>query len=247
MSGLVLAAQYLTIVPLGRGKALDDGALGHSAAWFPVVGLGIGIAAAGVDWLTAKIFPTLLSALLTVTAWKLLTGGLHLDGLADCLDGLAGRDTEQRIRIMHDSRIGAFGAIGLILFLLLEVAALAELAPALRWRVLLAGPAIARATPPLLARWFPPARLDGHGAAFAAGVQPLAVPLAFGAAALVALAALELAGIVALAAAALVVLAVARFMTGRLGGITGDVLGAGIETAELTVLLTVSAWAHGVR
>ena len=69
-----------------------------------------------------------------MTLWKLLTGGLHFDGPADCLDGLVGRDSVDRLRIMRDSRIGAFGAIGLILFLLLEVAAVSELTPAARWR-----------------------------------------------------------------------------------------------------------------
>ncbi len=247
MSGLVLAAQYLTIVPLGRGRALEDAALGRSAAWFPVVGLGIGLAVVVVERVTATVFPALLSALLTVTAWKLLTGGLHLDGLADCLDGLAGRDAEQRLRIMRDGRIGAFGAVGLILFLLLEVVAVAELAPPLRWRALLAAPVVARALPPLLARWFRAARPDGHGAAFAAGVRPVAAPVALGVAAAVAVGALGVVGIVALVTAALAALAVARFMAGRLGGITGDVLGAGVETAELTVFLTVSAWMHGAR
>ncbi|MGH7389798.1 MAG: adenosylcobinamide-GDP ribazoletransferase [Candidatus Rokuibacteriota bacterium] len=246
MSGLVLAAQYLTIVPLGRSPT-HEGAAGRSAAWFPVVGLGIGLTIVVVERVTGRIFPTLLAALLTVTAWKLLTGGLHLDGLADCLDGLAGRDPEQRIRIMRDGRIGAFGAVGLILFLLMEVVAVAELTAVLRWRALLAAPAVARALPPLLARWFPPARPDGHGAAFAAGVQPVAVPLALGLAALLALGALGLVGIVALAAAALAALAVAWLMAGRLGGITGDVHGAAVEIAELTVLLTVAAWAHVAR
>ncbi|HSE92673.1 MAG TPA: adenosylcobinamide-GDP ribazoletransferase [Methylomirabilota bacterium] len=246
MSGLVLAAQYLTIVPLGRNPTHEDAA-GRSAAWFPVVGLGIGLAILVVERVTGRIFPVLLGALFTVTAWKLLTGGLHLDGLADCLDGLAGRDADQRIRIMRDSRIGAFGAMGLILFLLTEVVAVAELAPALRWRAVLAAPVIARAMPPLLARWFPPARPDGHGAAFAAGVQPVAVPLALGVAAVVGLGALGLLGIVALAVAALAALAVGWFMAGRLDGITGDVHGAAVEVAELTVLLTVAAWVHGAR
>jgi adenosylcobinamide-GDP ribazoletransferase len=86
-----------------------------------------------------------------VTAWKLLTGGLHLDGLADCLDGLVGRDREHRLAIMRDSRIGTFGAVGLILFLMLEIVAVGELPPALRWRALIVVPTLARAVPPVLA------------------------------------------------------------------------------------------------
>jgi adenosylcobinamide-GDP ribazoletransferase len=193
---------------------------------------------------TTLVFPTLLAALLTVTVWKVVTGGLHLDGLADCLDGLVGRDPEHRLAIMRDSRIGAFGALGLILFLLLELAAVAELPQAVRWRVLLAAPAIARALPPLLARAFPAARPHGHGAAFRAGLHrgSAAVALALGAA--VAFGALGPMAAVALAAAVVVALAGGWFMAGRLGGISGDVLGASVEVAELAVLLTVSAWAH---
>jgi adenosylcobinamide-GDP ribazoletransferase len=119
VTGLVAAARYLTIVPIpgaGPGRA---NAFGGTAVWFPVVGLGLGVVLAGVDRITGLIFPSLLAALLTVTAWKLVTGGLHLDGLADSLDGLAGRDPAQRLAIMRDSRIGAFGAMGLILVLLL--------------------------------------------------------------------------------------------------------------------------------
>src|SRR5262245_46438983 len=114
--GLSVAARYLTIVPLPERVNAGAEALGRSAAWFPVVGLAIGLAVAAVEQVGARAFPPLLASLLTVTAWKLVTGGLHLDGLADCLDGLAGRDAQHRLAIMRDSRIGAFGAVGLILF-----------------------------------------------------------------------------------------------------------------------------------
>ncbi|HXH82337.1 MAG TPA: adenosylcobinamide-GDP ribazoletransferase, partial [Candidatus Tectomicrobia bacterium] len=151
MSGLLVAARYLTIVPLPGPTDHAPSALGRSAPWFPVVGLALGIALVAVDLAAAVLFPPLLSALLTITAWKLLTGGLHLDGLADSLDGLVGRDPEHRRAIMRDSRIGTFGAVGLILFLLLEITAVAELEPPARWRALLVAPAVGRALPPLLA------------------------------------------------------------------------------------------------
>jgi adenosylcobinamide-GDP ribazoletransferase len=185
--------------------------------------------------------------LLTVTAWKLLTGGLHLDGLADCLDGLAGRDAEHRLAIMRDSCIGAFGAIGLILVLLLEVVAVAELPSGVRGRALLVVPVIARATPPLLVRLFPAAKLEGLGAAFGASVSGWAAPTALAIALVVALAALHAVAVPVFAVSVLSALALTRFFAARVSGITGDVLGAAIEVAELTGLLTVSAWAHLVR
>jgi len=123
VSSLRLAVRYLTILPLPGHRHAGVAGLGAAAAWFPIVGLGIGAILVAVEWLTARFFPPLLGALLTVTAWKLVTGGLHLDGLADCLDGLGGGDAEHRLAIMRDSSIGALGAIGLILFLLLEITA----------------------------------------------------------------------------------------------------------------------------
>lgn len=245
MTRLVQAARYLTIVPLPDRRAPDSTSPGAAAAWFPVVGLGIGILLIGTARLTSLVFPPLLSALLTVTVWKLVTGGLHLDGLADCLDGMVGRDAEQRLAIMSDSRIGAFGAIGLILFLMLEIAAVAELPAGPRWRALAAAPAVGRAMPALLGTLFRAAKPSGHGASFRAGLRREAAPVALGIAVLPAGLLLGAGGIVAVAAACVTAVSFGAFLARRLGGVTGDVLGTGVEVAELTVLLTVSAWMHG--
>jgi len=226
---------------------MNANALGRAAPWFPVIGIGIGVVLALTDRVTQVFFPLLLAGLLTVTVWKLLTGGLHLDGLADCLDSLGGRDAEQRLAIMRDSRIGAFGALGLILLLLLEIAALTEMPPSVRVAALLGVPTIARATPPLLARVFSPAKQEGQGAAFGAGVGTLAVPIALSIALVVAIVALRTLGLVVLVVSVVSALGLARFFAARVSGITGDVLGAAIEIAELTGLLTVSAWSHLAR
>jgi adenosylcobinamide-GDP ribazoletransferase len=241
MSGPVLAIRYLTILPVPGHDDTDRG-LGRAAAWFPVVGLALGLLLMAVDWVASHLFPPLLSALLTVTVWKLVTGGLHLDGLADCLDGLMGRDRAHRLAIMRDSRIGTFGAVGLILFLLLEVVAVGDLPPAQRWRVLLAAPTVARAVPPLLARLFGAARSEGQGAAFVAGVRASGAAVALAVAALVSVAVLGVIGLVAAALALLIAVMAAWLIARRLGGLTGDVLGAGVEGAELALLLTVLAW-----
>ncbi len=247
MSSLLQAVRYLTIVPLPGRRHRGVGDLGRAAVWFPVVGLGIGVVLVALEWLTSRAFPPLLAALLTVTAWKLITGGLHLDGLADCLDGIGGRDREHRLTIMRDSRIGAMGAIGLILFLLLEITALSELPAAVRPHALLAAPVIARAMPALLGRLFAPARREGLGAAFQASLPRRVPPLALAAALAVAAMALGRAGVAALAVASVAAVLLGRFFSRRLGGITGDVFGASIEAAELTALLTVSAWVHVAR
>ena len=247
MRSFALALRYLTIAPIPAGAHVEPTTLGRAAPWFPLIGLALGLVVAGGEWVRGIIFPTLLDALLAVTLWKLLTGGLHLDGLADCLDGLVGRDAGDRLRIMRDSRIGAFGAIGLILFLLLEVAAVSELAPATRWRALAAAPALARAMPPLVAWLFPAATPLGQGAMFRSGLTRAGVLVAVVLGGVVAVAALGLAGVVVFVLASGASLGLGRFFTGRLGGFTGDVLGAVIETSELIVLLTVVAWTSGPR
>jgi adenosylcobinamide-GDP ribazoletransferase len=225
----------------------DIAALGAAAVWFPVIGLALGAVLVAVDLGVSHLFPALLSALLTVTAWKLFTGGLHLDGLADCLDGLLGHDPEERLAIMRDSRIGVFGTLGLVLFLMIDIVALSELPEGPRRRLLLAAPAVARATPACLARLFVPARGGGQGAAFARTMPRWAWVPGLALAALVAAAALGVVGLVGTAVAFAAAVGLARFLSERLGGITGDVLGAAVETAELALVLTVSAWIHARR
>ena len=247
MTSLALALRYLTIAPIPAGAHVEPTTLGRAAPWFPLIGLSLGLVVAGGERLMGIIFPTLLDALLAVTLWKLATGGLHLDGLADCLDGLVGRDASDRLRIMRDSRIGAFGAIGLILFLLLEVAAVSELAPLTRWRAFAAAPAVARAMPPLVAWLFPPATPLGQGAMFRSGLTRGRVVAAAALGGVIAAAAVGLAGVVVFVLASVASLGLGRFFTSRLGGVTGDVLGAVIETSELIVLLTVVAWTSGPR
>ena len=247
MRSLGLALRYLTIAPIPAGAHVEPTTLGRAAAWFPPIGLAIGLVVAGAEWMIGALFPPLLDALLTVTVWKLLTGGLHLDGLADCLDGLVGRDPADRLRIMRDSRIGAFGAIGLILFLLLEVAAVAELSPETRWRTLSAAPALARAMPPFVAWIFPSATPLGQGATFRSGLRRARVLVALLLGAAVTVAALGVTGLAVLVLVVAVSLGLGWFFTHRLGGVTGDVLGATIEIAELIALLTLVAWTSAPR
>jgi adenosylcobinamide-GDP ribazoletransferase len=191
------------------------------------------------------LVPPLVGAALLVTGWKVLTGGLHLDGLADCLDGLAGSHPAQRRAIMRDSRIGVFGAAGLMLLLILLVASLSEVAAATRGRLLLLVPAIGRVAPLLAGAWLRPATPgQGLAAAFAAGLSGWAGST--NAAVGLALATWLLGPWgAAIAAGALVVALLAAFLAARrLDGITGDVLGAVVELAELIVVLLGVTAAH---
>jgi adenosylcobinamide-GDP ribazoletransferase len=236
---LVNAARYLTILPIPGVRHSHEGP-GAAAGWFPVIGLLIGTLLAGVDRVATALFAPLLAALVTVTMWKLVTGGLHLDGLADCLDGLAGRDPVQRLAIMHDSRIGAFGATGLVLFLLLEIAAVTGIDPRARTGALVLAPVVGRSLTPIVGRVFPPIGA-GHGASFRADLRGW-MPIVAGVLALaVAGVSMGGAGLLALGLGAAIGIAFAALMTRRLGGVNGDVHGAVIELSEVVVLLTAAA------
>ena len=239
MTRFVVAARYLTIVPIPSRLAAHD-APGTAAAWFPVVGLAIGGIVLGVDRLAAMAVAPLLAAALVVAAWKLVTGALHLDGLADCIDGLAGGDPARRIEIMRDSRVGTFGATAVVVVVVLAVAAVASIDPRARGGALVLAPVAGRAMAPIVGRVFAPAAA-GHGASFRAGLGGAAPIVAAIVALVVAVAALGATGVVALLLAATAGLAWAAFMARRLGGITGDVHGAVVELTELAVLLTAAA------
>lgn len=238
------AVGFLTVIPVRILEPFRPGDLGRAAAWYPLVGLLIGFGLCAVRFAAARLFPDPLGAVLVVAAWAALTGGLHLDGLADCCDGLlAAVAPERRLEIMRDPRLGTFGGAGLILFLLLKTSAVMAIPPAAgSWQVffpLLLAPVLARALLLLAARR-PMARPGGLGAEFALGVTRLTYFWA----GLVPLALLGFGGLRGLTAAAvglLVALGVIRLANRRLGGLTGDVLGLQVELVELAVLLVFAA------
>jgi adenosylcobinamide-GDP ribazoletransferase len=236
MKHLRLALGFLTILPVRLQESPQPGDMGRAAAWFPWVGLLIGCIVWAAKWGLDQVFPALVSAGLCVALWAVLTGGLHLDGLADCCDGLLNASSPaRRLEIMKDPRLGSFGGAGLVLQLLLKTLALASLSavPAV-CGVLLA---------PTLARWLillagrqPSARPGGMGADFALGLRTRSFFLA----ALLPIVLILLGGWRALLAAILAHLAawgIFRLAQNRLGGLTGDVFGLTVEVAELVVLL----------
>src|SRR4051794_18573678 len=192
MDGFKLALGFLTAVPVRIG-ATRPGDLGRAAGWFPVVGLLLGLVLSAAQWLLLRLFPPLLAGGLAVALWAALTGGLHLDGLADCGDGLLAAATpERRLEIMRDPRLGAFGVLVLAVFLILKVLAVGALpAPALfsaqlnGWQPgawLPAGPLVVAT---VCARWLilpmgrqPGARPGGLGADFALGLGPAGLLIA---------------------------------------------------------------------
>lgn len=234
MRGLILALQFLTRLPTPALKEFQPEWLADSARWFAVVGVLIGTLLATALVLGTRIDPW-LGALITLGVWVWVTGGLHLDGLADLADGLgaAHRSRERMLQVMKEPHVGSFGAIALVLALVAKLVLLMLLAkmPATPWGLVLL-PAWTR----LGAVWWSltlPPLAPGSAALFAG--QPDRRALALGAAALTALSAL-LAPMLLLAPLAL--WGWRRFLAQRVGGMSGDCLGAGIECCEIALLVT---------
>jgi adenosylcobinamide-GDP ribazoletransferase len=233
------AVAFLTVIPVRlRGEA---GALGAAAAWFPAVGALVGALAGATRLLAGPLLGPTVASILALVVLVAVTGALHQDGLADCADGLGVRgDRERRLDVMRDSAIGTFGALALVAWAALMVAALAALddeeaagalvtaAVAGRWAVL------------VHATTAPPARPDGLGASF--DVCAMALVLAT-VVAIVGAILLEgpVDGLAAVAAAAIAALVASAHARRSLGGRTGDTLGATVAVAEVAVCLTLLA------
>ena len=246
-----IAMQFLTRVPAPRWVGFEPDWLNQSARYFPAVGLCIGAVAAFVLWVAGSVFSPAVAAGLSMAATLVLTGGFHEDGLADTFDALGGAVSRERaLAIMKDSRIGSYGALALLIVLGLKAATLTALPIALAVPALLLAHTASRACAVLLIRWLPYA-----GDMDRTKAKPLAQRVSAGGAA-VALAWAVLVG-VALAAwrpaqAPLVVLSLLLMGGGtlwcfawlrrRLGGYTGDGLGA---TQQLTELLVLLGWLAG--
>ena len=252
--GLRLALGFLTSLPMRVGE-VQPGDLGRAAGWFPVVGLLLGAVLSVSYWLLLWVFPSALAGGLVVALWAALTGGLHLDGLADCGDGLLASATpERRLEIMRDPRLGAFGVLVLASFLILKVLATGALPAQMLFSVQLAGwpPAAWLPAGPLVvatvcSRWLilpmgrqPGARPGGLGADFALGLGPVG-RLAAGAVMVVVALLGGPRAIVAVVLAHVVAWLIWQAARRRLGGVTGDILGLTVELAELTVLLVYAA------
>ncbi|MBP7241114.1 adenosylcobinamide-GDP ribazoletransferase [Amaricoccus sp.] len=233
----LLAVQFLTRLPLPRELGWTPARMAATPRWHPAVGALVGALAGAVFWAAGLVWPPAVAALLAVAAGLLATGAFHEDGLADACDGLGGGTARERaLEIMRDSRIGTYGAAALTLILAGRILVLASLPVALAPLALVAGHAASRASSVLVLATSRYVRDHGTGKPVSSGVGPrsLAVALACGLAAVLPLAlAAPLAAVAGLGGLALGhVLMRSRFER-RLGGYTGDCLGAVQQTSEI--------------
>lgn len=231
----------LTRLPLGERQVRPE-FLGRAVGYFPLVGLALGSIAGAGALILSSFLPPWPAAIGVMALLALITGGLHLDGLADTADGLGGGrgDREQTLSIMRDSRLGSFGAVALVLVLLGKIAALAallddgEAAGRAFWGLVLMSCA-GRWCGVVLIRSFPYARREGLGRSFREGSGDHEFLLATLTLAVALVVAAE-GGWIATLMAGAAALALGAWSRARIGGLTGDVYGAGIEISELLFL-----------
>jgi len=232
----LLALEFLTVLRLRRAASYAGADLGASLAWFPLVGLLIGGTMLAADTSLAHVLTPAPRAALLAALLVVLTGALHLDGLADCADGIFGGHTpERRLEIMRDSRSGSFGVVAIALALLLLLAAYADAGNALHRALLLVAPVLSRLAMVIAVALFPYARPAGLGRLYHEHARPWPLVLALVSGVVIVVALLGAGGAVLAALAAAVALLFGRFATGRLGGLTGDVYGATGMLVEIAV------------
>ncbi|GAC1339730.1 MAG: adenosylcobinamide-GDP ribazoletransferase [Candidatus Dormibacteria bacterium] len=228
------AFSFLTILPVAHPAGGPGERLGR--AYFPAVGAVVGLAAAIGFVLVGAVTTPLLAAVAAVSVLALLTGGLHLDGLADSADGLfGGRDRDQRLEIMRDSRTGAFGVVAVVLVIVGDVSALSALSPMRAGIALIVAGALSRWAMLGVVVLLPYARPEGLGLA-AEGrhrIPDLVIGTALAAVACLLDWRRALLAAVLVGAAAL---GLGRFARRRIGGATGDVYGAAAEVCQLAAL-----------
>lgn len=238
-SEFVLAVQFLTRLPTPQVRDFSEALLARSSRWFPLVGLIIGALLAGLAWAGLSLDPW-LAALAVLLGWMGITGGLHLDGLADLADalGAAHRSPERLLAVMKDPHLGSFGVLALIAQCATKLVLVMLLARAGAWPVLLLVSAWARwgvyawqTLPPLA---------PGMAERFAWAHSRYAPWLWW-----LALSAMSAWLAPWLLAAPLLVWAYRWWLRWRLGGVSGDCLGAGIELTE-SALLALAAVAMAV-
>ena len=232
---LLTAIQFLTVIPFPKSFTGGEKELEKCMPFFPVVGLLIGIIIAAFDHVMGFIFPPLPASVMTVIAMTAISGGLHMDGLADTADGFfSARPRERVLEIMRDSRTGVMGVLAVVFVIVLKVSVLISLFPPLRPGIIVLMPLAGRCSFVVMMTALPYVRREG-GLATAFGVGKSWLNVLWTSAFL--LAAGWLAGHwMGLAASFSALLMAAMFSVycfRKIGGYTGDTLGAGCEITEI--------------
>ena len=243
MKFFITGLQFLTRIHVAKETEWSPENFGRSVKFFPLIGAIIGILLVMMNQLFADYLPFMgvympphVFAALLITINIIVTGGLHCDGFMDTMDGLfSGRSKERMLEIMKDSRVGANGVMAFVLLIVLKWSLIMDLSPLSLPTALFVMPILGRLAIVICVTVFPYARPDGIGKAFAqyAGQKTVYIGLAL---ALLVIIPLGKLAILSLVIVSLCTLLFGRYVTKRLGGLTGDIYGAMCELAEILVL-----------
>jgi len=233
----LVALQFLTIMPVRLSVSHHEAARRYSLVWYPLVAALIGLLLAGCAWLGHDI-DTDLMAVLLLLLWITMTGGLHLDGLADTADAWIGGhgDRERTLSIMKDASCGPIAVTAIVMLLLLKYVGLSLLLAQDAWFLIFMVPVFARLATMVVVLHVPYVRADGLGSSLAADSPRM---LSWGAIATALLLLVCLAPLPAMIGLALTVVTgsiVVVLANRRLGGMTGDIYGALIEITEAALV-----------
>lgn len=246
MLSFLFALQFLTAIPIKIPPIFppfEKGGTkgGNAVLYFPLVGLLLGLILAGINNLLLFFgFQELVTDTILIIALVILTAGLHLDGLSDTFDALlSGKDREEMLKIIRDPHIGVMGVISIISVLLLKIAFLSSINPQFKNTALILMCILSRWALVMPMVLFPYARIEGKAGVF---IHNISLKKFF-AATIITLCAVtiiwRLKGILVLAVTAVSAYLINRFINKKLGGITGDTLGATAELIEILILFTI--------
>ena len=243
MTSFFLAWQFLTILPGWRSEQeVSPPLLGRSTAFYPLVGLLLGLILWAAYWVFSLAFSRTVCDGLVLLVLVLVTGAFHLDGLADTLDGMAaGKSIEERLLIMKDHRVGTFGVVGLIMILGIKFLALNSLPDEILGKSLAAALVLSRWSMVQLIYRAPYARPEGGlGKVFKENVKGREMILATATSLILAVLLLRLWGALLWLIIGVFTLGIQALFKRKIGGVTGDVLGAANEANEVLGLLLIS-------
>lgn len=245
MRGFILAWEFLTIIPLTRNRDVRPEELAASMAYFPLVGLILGIILSISNIGFLKILPSSVVDAMLIAELIILTRGLHIDGFVDTIDGLAGGKTKEDIlHIMRDHRVGALGVVGVIMLIMIKYLSLNSAPSASKNLIMITMPMMSRWLQVVFTNMYSYARQDGMGKAFVEGVRGRQAWIATIFTALVLIFLFKFNAILIMVLMAIVTYLMGIYFKKTLGGITGDVIGAVSEVSEVMFLLIIISALH---
>ncbi len=239
LNNFLLSLQFLTIINIKDNITIYEDRLGKAVIFFPVVGVLIGLILIITLRSLSLWLPIALTDAFILIALLIITGGLHIDGFADTVDGFAGgKNKDDILRIMKDSRIGTFGVVGIVMLLLTKYLSIYSLQEDTKYLVLITMPVIGRWSVLPMGLFFKYARIEGGtGKIFAESIRLKEFIIGTIMALAIIIPLFRLKGFLMFAVIFIITLLIGRYSKRKINGITGDVFGATIEINELIILI----------